>query len=284
MKKILIFVLSVFFLTNFATQEVKAQILGNVYARSHVKDHKPVSYQYLREADVMWSKTVWRMIDLRQKMNHALYFPTDQIGSRMSLIDLLMWGIKNQSLTPYNYDQTNEFAAEMTITDVEVKFGAVDEIVQIEDVETGELIEKKVVGTFTTSNVKQYMVKELWFFDKQRSVLEVRIIGFCPIREYYRPEDVEEEDVQRAQLFWIYYPEARKILANHEVFNPFNDAQQLTFDDLFRKRFFSSYIIRESNVYDDRNINEYVQGIEALLEAERIKDNVFNFEQDLWEY
>lgn len=276
---------------------LKAQdVLNGVYVKEHVASRKPVPYQYLREADVMWSKTVWRKIDLREKMNFPLYYPEDPIGERMSLISLLMWAVQNQGLTAYDENGSDEFATVMTVKDIEDKFDAKDEVVLVENVEDpeGPMIEKTIEGEIYYEEVKEFLVKEMWFFDKQRSVLEVRIIGICPVRIYAKDsesysgdeggEEMEAEEMQMKKLFWVYFPEARKILANHEVFNEMNDAARMTYDDLFFKRMFSSYIVKESNVYDDREITEYTVGLESMLEAERIKESIFNYEQDLWEY
>jgi len=279
----------VFNLTGLKAQDV----LNGVYVKQHVADKKPVPYQYLREADVMWSKTVWRTIELKEKINFPLYYPEIPIGERMSLIDLLMWAVQNQGLTAYNPSGDDEFATVMTVKDIEDKFGAKDEVVMVENVEDpdGPMIEKTIEGQILTKEVKQYLLKELWFFDKQRSVLEVRIIGIAPIRVFAKEasggaegSEEEEESMQRKILFWVYFPEARKILANHEVFNTLNDAENKSFDDIFFKRIFSSYITQEANVYGNRPINDYTVGLDALLEAERIKESIFNYEQDLWEY
>ena len=127
------------------------------------------------------------------------------------------------------------------------------------------------------------MLKEEWYFDKQTSTLNVRIIGICPIREFVREGDLSGE-IQREKVFWIYYPEARDLLATNLVLNPYNDARQMSFDDLFVKRFFNSYIVKESNVYNNRDISTYLSGKNAMLESKRIENTIFNFEQDLWEY
>ena len=269
---------------------IKAQdVLNGVYVKEKTVNRKPIPYQYLREADVMWSKIIWRMIPLREKMNHPLYYPETSIGDRMSLIDLLLWGVNNQGLTAYDEADGDEFATVMTISDIEERFDAKPDTNWVEDVETGELTPVPIEGEIYSREVKYFLVKELWFFDKQRSVMDVRIIGLCPIREYSKNEDADiegsgTEQMSKVKLFWIYFPEARKILASHEVFNPYNDAERMSFDDLFFKRFFSSYIVQESNSYNNRAISEYTIGLESLLEAERIKESIFNFEQDLWVY
>ena len=269
---------------------LKAQdVLNGVYVKEHTRDRKPIPYQFLREADVMWSKTIWRIIELKEKMNHPLYYPEEPIGDRKSLIDLLMWAIQNQGLTAYNYSTYDEFATVMTMKEIEERFGAIDRTIWVDNLEDpdGPQVEKTIEGEYRTADVKQYMIKELWFFDKQRSVLEVRIIGLCPIlfskREDPNDPDASEE-IEKKKLFWVYFPEARKIFANNEVFNAHNDAERKSYDDIFFKRLFSSHIFQESNAYNDRRIGAYTIGMETLLEAERIKESIFNFEQDLWEY
>ena len=137
-----------------------------------------------------------------------------------------------------------------------------------------------IVKEFNPIDVRQIRLKEDWFFDKQRSVQDVRIIGICPV-----VDDVDEKGEYKGTkpLFWIYFPEARPLLAKTEVFNRFNDAERRTFDDLFWKRFFGSYVIKESNVYD-RKISDYATGLNALMESDRVKNDLFNFEHDLWEF
>jgi gliding motility associated protien GldN len=259
--------------------------LEGVYIKEKTAARKPIPYQYLREADVMWSKTIWRKIDIREKMNLPIYYPTVPSQTRMSLIQLLLWGIDTQGLQAYDPgDPDYEFKRPITREEINDRFGASEQVKMIEDVETGQLIEQKVKNLADPSQVKEYMLKELWFFDKQRSVMEVRILGICPIRIFYKDQDVEQLEPQRKKIFWVYFPQARKIFANHETFNTANDAERMSFDDLFFKRFFSSYIVKESNAYNDRQIDAYTMGLESMLEAERVKENIFNFEHDLWEF
>jgi gliding motility associated protien GldN len=136
---------------------------------------------------------------------------------------------------------------------------------------------------FSIDKVVAFEIKEEWYFDKQISQMKVRIIGIAPLI-YAEDQDgnIREENF-RIPLCWIYYPDIRPLLANTVAFNRWNNNQQITFDDVFEARFFSSYIIKESNVYD-RHIVEYKQGLSALLEAEKIKDQITNFEHDMWEY
>lgn len=258
-----------------------AQVLSGVYIPHNTSERKPIPYQYMREADVMWSKIIWRRINLTEKINLPLYYPTEEMEGRKSLIQLIMWGIKNKSLTAF---ATDEFSSQLILSKIDDKLGASIDTTYDIDPNTGEqikIIDKKKANL---GEVKELLVKEMWFFDKQRSVMEVRVIGIAPIRVYYRSDDIEQSSARHALLFWIYYPEARNIFANQPVYNQFNQAEEKTFDDIFFKRLFSGYVFKESNVYNDRMVSDYTTGIEVLLEAERIKEKVFNFEHDLWEF
>ena len=256
-----------------------------VYKKEHIQDKKPIPYPSVREADVMWSKLIWRIIDLREKMNQPLYFPTKPMGDRMNLTQVLMTAVENGELTAYaTNDPLNEFREPITYDQVLQEFEAQPQIIEVENVVTGGYTKDTIPGEIRLDEVQQLLVKELWFFDRKRSVLDVRIIGLCPIRLYYKPGDYNKENLQRKKLFWIKYPEARRVLAKAEVFNSRNDAEMRSFDEIFYKRFFESFIVQESNVYNNRPIQDYAIGTASLLESERIENEIFKFEHDLWEY
>lgn len=280
MKKIVLLSIAIFLFT-CVSNHVDAQGIDGVYTKHITSKRKPIPFQNIREADVMWSKVVWRRLDLTEKRNLSLYYPTIELEDRKSLIQLMMWGIKNKSLTPFASD---EFTSQYTLNEIDQRFGAGIDTTYDIDPETGETIPIITKKPADISEVKELIIKERWFFDKQRSVMEVRIIGISPIRLYYRDDDLNQEDPRYRILFWIFYPEARNIFASQAIYNENNQAQELSFDDYFVKRMFEGFIYQESNVYDNRRIEEYVTGLDVLLESENIKDKIFSFEHDLWEF
>jgi len=282
MKKVLLFIC---LLSSAAfTQGLKAQnVLDGLYEKEHVINNRPIPFPYVREADVMWAKKVWRIIDLRERMNLPLYYPVQTMDDRYSLIELLIYGIQFEGLTAYSAKGNDEFKVQLSLEQVMAEMGAVADTQEVKNALTG-LYEQKIIGGERKSDeVKQIMVKEIWFFDRNYSKLDVRILGLCPIREYSESSGGEDQ-VKQKQVFWIYYNQARNLFARHEVFNPKNDAMRRTFDDIFVKRYFGSYIVREANVFANRNIEQYSQGLDAMLESERIKNDIATFEHDLWEF
>lgn len=284
MRKFLIFFGVLALLFGATQQEAKAQIIDGAYKRTDVYNRKPTPLPYIREADVMWRKKVWRIIDLREKMNQPLYFPTKEVEGRFNLVNLMIQGIKDGKLTAYDAKNDDEFKVPMTYEQVKEAFGATTRTRKVRNVDTGELQDKVVTAEIRSEEVKQFMVKEEWYFDKQTSTMNVRVIGVCPIQEFYRDEDTNQEQVQRRQVFWIYFPEARDLFAANEVFNPQNTARNSSFDDIFLKRKFNSYIVKEENIYNNREISQYLGSKDAMLESKRIENSIFDYEQNLWEY
>jgi len=284
MKKTLM-ILAVFTLplTFVSGQDLKTE----VYEKVNIPKKKPIPYPDVREADVMWAKVIWRMIDLREKMNLNLYYPLENIANRKSLVRCLYDGIKDEGLQAYNVDDDyNEFKNTISLDDINSNLGKEKVKTKVYNDSLGYEVEKVVEKDVQWDQVKQLLVKEKWFFDKQHSVMNVRIIGICPVRVYNRTDDAGNptEDVVKKKTFWIYYPEARPLLARHEIYNSRSDAQHISFDDLFMQRRFSSFIFATSNEYNNRPISSYALGINSLYESERIKQYLFEFEHDLWEY
>jgi len=282
MRKLVIYIGVVVFML-MAVKQTNAQIVNGAFKRNDIVQKKPMPLPAVREADVFWSKKIWRIIDLREKINQPLYYPSEELEGRINLISLLLNGIENGQITPYDASFDDDFKVPMSFAQVKEKFGAQATQIEKMDIETGERTMVTVQGKIRPNEIKQYMIKEEWYFDKQTSTLNVRIIGICPIREYVRAGDALSE-VQRGKLFWVYYPEIRPLLSTNLVLNPYNEARQMSFDDVFVKRFFNSYIVQESNVYNNRKISAYLSGKNAMLESKAIEEKIFNFEQDLWEY
>lgn len=258
-------------------------VLDGAYIKEHTKTKRVIPYTHIREADVMWARRVWRTIDMREKMNHPLYFPTEEINDRKSLFDVIRQGLLvDGSITAYSAGpllDDDEFKKPLLASELKEMFTSMDTSMT-EDLTTGDLVQVVQEINLSSEEIKMYAIKEDWIFDKQRSTMDIRILGIAPLREK-KGEDGEIRGY--APLFWLYFPECRYVFANWEAFNRENDAERRSFEDIFWKRQFSSYITKWSNVYD-RKVNAYKTGLDALLEGEEIKQQLFEFEHDLWNF
>jgi len=262
-------------------------VMDGAYTAKDFLNNKVTPYPALREADVMYRKRIWREIDVREKMNKFLTYP------RQPLIDVLMDHIKAGELTAYYAtqagpkDQGDEFKRPYKrLSEFNAATGAGKEKIQIADIKdpnSGVMKDSVVEKSFDAGSIVAYRLKEDWIFDKQRSVFEPRIIGLAPVVAQL---NTNGDTIGTRALFWVYYPEARNVLAHAQVFNRHSDGTNLSFDDVFIKRMFSSYIIKESNS-DDLPLKNYANvksQLDALHESERVKRDLMNYESDLWEY
>ena len=242
--------------------------------------NRVIQYPFLREADMVWSTRHWEIIDIREKINQHLYYPIKDLPDRKSLFEVLVDGILSEgTIVEVFYDDL--FRNPMTPDALEERINRIDTFANDNDFG----IIKEDPSTFfidTTSirsnNVVGYKIKSDWYFDKQRGEMKNRIIAIAPrVTSKRSPEPYD--------LFWVWFPDARVALHTHTTYNRNNRKQRLTFDEVFHLRYFNSVVYKEDNVYDraiaDYKINDTMM---QLLEAQQIRENLRNFEHDLWEY
>ncbi|SDS36284.1 gliding motility associated protien GldN [Mucilaginibacter mallensis] len=253
--------------------------LDGYYKKSDILNARVTPYPNIREADVAYAKRIWREIDVRDKMNQYMASP------KQRLIDILMTAIANGELTAYDPspDPKNDpdgdgFAHPLTPGQAKNKM-ADSSVVDKFDKDGNKISSVLTAGEFNPDSVVKFRIKEDWIFDKARSVFEPRIIGIAPM---IKPK-AGSLDLDYQPAFWIYFPDVRPILVTKEVVSKNSDATGLSYDDVFMKRLFNSYIVKVSNEKDER-IKDYAQGIDRLYESEKIKKSLLDWELNLWQY
>lgn len=295
--------------------------IGKKTAAQLISDNdKPLAYGYVHDRDVLMGKTVWEYVDLDQRVNFPLYFPVDtaNIGKdRRSLFNVLLAGIQKGLITEVYAD--DYFNTKRTLKDVSSSFTYIDTLqegldeinnnydlyypkgtpAKVKKDKKGNIISSTPATTppgktldpqyinrqeLTAQDVKGYRIKGYWYFDKRQGELKYRMLAICPVALEAR--DIGNEKAEPIELFWVYFPSIRDILHEHKAFNDRNSAMPISFDHLLNSRRFSGEIYKEENVYGDRQIVDYMKDNAQLqlIESERVKDKIRDFEQDMWNY
>ena len=263
--------------------------IGLKTAAQLVSDNdKPLAYGYVHDRDVLMGKTTWEIIDLSERINFALYFPIDtaNVGSdRRSLYDVLTKAMKNGKITEVYTD--SYFNTKKSIQDIETSLSRIDTTdAGREQINAGQKVSQEYImkRDLTAQDVTQYKIEGYWYFDKRQSELKYRLLGICPVTPdvYTMNSDVKDY----IELFWIFFPAAREVLHEAKAFNDKNSAMPISFDQILNSRRFNSVIYKEENIYGDRTIEDYMKdnAQNQLLESERVKEKIRNFESDMWNY
>lgn len=262
----------------------------NVKSDQQIKydNDKPMEYGYVDDRDLLWGKTVWEIIDLNERINYAFLYPIDTIaiGShRRSLYDILIKNIRKGKITDIYSD--SYFSEKRTLKQLEEALVKVDTTdLGIEQLNAGEEISEEYIVTsrIQAADVSDYKIKGIWYFDKRQGEMKYRILGICPVVPDVFTINNDIKDY--VELFWVFFPTVRDILHESKSFNPHNSASAFSFDHLFNSRRFNATIYKEENILGDRQIKDYVKehALMQLLESERIKEVIRDFEHDMWNY
>ena len=257
-------------------------------AQKAVDNDKPLEYGYVDDRDILFSKMTWEKVVLDERANFPLYYPidTNNIGSdRRSLYDVLMKNIKNGKIK--NIYDDSYFTTKRTLKDIESALTMIDTTeLGIEQINAGEELSAEYINKreITSADIKEYHIKGLWYFDKRQAEMKYRLLGIAPVAPDVNFIDDSEPDL--VPLFWVFFPDAREVLHEAKSFNNENSSMPFSFDHVLNARRFQGYIFREENVQGDRAISEYVSqnALMQLLESDRIKTKIRDFELDMWTY
>ncbi|MBS1627515.1 MAG: gliding motility protein GldN [Bacteroidetes bacterium] len=246
-----------------------------------VRDKKPLAYDYIREDDAFFKERLWREIDTREKQNQVFRYAANEDNGNQLFISILLNAVKMGEIKAYDDERfTTELSKDKALS---ILGGTADTVIQ-RDIDGNAICRKATYKPFELDSIVKYRIKEDIIFDKEASRLVTRIIGIAPMTVYRN--SVGEASGDPYPAFWIYYPDARPVLAKYQVYNPRNMGARMSWEDLFEMHMFSSYIVKTTlNNFRDQKLKEYIKDpLFQLLEGEKIKEKIFNFEQNLWQY
>jgi gliding motility associated protien GldN len=240
----------------------------------HAANARVIPYSFIRQDDIMWSTRQWERIQVQEKLNHPLYYPVKALPDRKSLFDVL----KDAILTEGTISEVfvdDRFEMPLTTQEVADILFRVDTILDPDDPSIVLGIDSIEIKS---PDLRYWEIKSDWYFDKKRGEMKNRIIGISPV-----VEDPSTREIY--PTFWIWFPDARQAMSTHVAYNPSNNTRRMTFDQIFQMRYFNAVVYKENNVYD-RGIKDYKNGrpLDQLLESRRIREELRNYEHDLWQF
>ena len=285
MKSFIIIILSsIFCISSYAQSNLinakKPSEIGNEIIKL---EKKSIQYPEVDDTDVLWSKVVYEFIDLNEKLNFQLLFPVNDeqyTSTRKSLWKIIRENVENSSIDEVFDVRNDNFLNSNKITGTE----------KIKDFYGSKYTpgDSRPQTYATSSDITGYKIKGVWFFDKKHSEMKYRLLGIQPVGRNLKESGKEQG------YFWIWYPSIRDVLSNHMVFNDKNNNNRISFDDLLVNRRFSSFIYKYDNVYGDRTIRDYIRQrngesnrqyqLRLIMESERIKKEILDFDVDMWGY
>ena len=258
-----------------------------------------VDYEYVDDKNILWSKVVYEFIDLNERLNFPLLFPVNDTkydDTRKSLWRVIRENIENGKISEV-YDSNNDNFTEASriigkdSTDLEAN---IYKNYNISDIYKSKYVPESFVPreVASSADIFGYVIKGVWYFDKIHAELRYRLLAIQPYGKDLKTS-VDGEETETG-YFWIWYPSIREILDKHLVFNDKNNNNRISFDELLINRRFSSYIYKYDNVYGDREIRDYIRQRDnesypqwqtrIIMESERIKKEILDFEIDMWGY
>ncbi|MEE3224651.1 MAG: gliding motility protein GldN [Bacteroidota bacterium] len=273
--------------TNILNAKMPGEMFEKTESQIQLDNDKPLPYGYVDSRDVLWGKNTWEIVDLDERVNFPLYYPVDtnNIGSdRRSLYDVLVKNVKEGKLDIYADSYFNQ---KIELNDIAAAMSRVDTTdLGIEQINAGYEVDEQYIDRrdISAADIEQYWIRGYWYFDKRQGELKYRLIGLAPVAPDVN--FIDDEDPVMVPLFWVWYPTAREVLHEAKVFNPQNSAQPISFDHILNSRRFNWVIYQVDNIQGDRQVKEYIadNAMMQLLESQRIKEQIRNFEIDMWNY
>ena len=147
--------------------------IDDIVEKRIIEERRVLPYQPLREADIFWEKRIWRVIDIREKMNLPFAYP------EKPFFTILMDAAVNNDITVYSTED-DKFTSKLQPDEVASMGATVDTVITF-DPETYEEQIQIVRNELNPEDVKRFRIKEVWFFDEETSMLASSNPWYCSI-------------------------------------------------------------------------------------------------------
>lgn len=247
-----------------------------------------------RADDIVWSRIVYRVIDMREKQNYQLYFPVRPNDEYKSLFRLMLEaiadGVPVYKRNPREIKPSFADSVKLSGAELSKAFAYNDNmdynLLQINPVSQQVVIENTQYRNYVKNQIK-FLIQEIVFFDKHTSRMYSKIMAIAPLYALH-PDNVDSKEsmayFRGSVLCWFAFDELRPYLAKQNVISNGNETQRLTYDEFFAQKLYASYLLGDSNMFNRMLLEYVVDPVKIRKEQNRIETELLNFEQDIWEY
>jgi gliding motility associated protien GldN len=247
-----------------------------------------------RADDIVWSKIVYRIIDMRDKQNYQLYFPmrpNDQYKSLFRLmLDAICKGVPVYKRNPREIVPSFNDSARLGGDDLSKAFAydnnMDNNLIQIDPVTNQAKVVNDQYFNYVRNQFK-FLIQEIVFFDKHATRMYSKVMAIAPLYALHPDNTQSQQSIkyfQQSVLCWFAFDELRPYLAKQYVIPNGNETQRLTYDEYFAQKLYSSYLLGDSNMFNRMLLESEVNPDKIRKEQNRIETDLLNFEEDLWEY
>ena len=291
MKYLKLIVLGLIF--SFAVAGVNAQVVkksgddrrsGKDDGKVQVSGRQQAFYEQNEpsEADLQWTKTVYRALDLTKGKNPALYYPEEPNEDGQSLFFIIMRLLANNQISAYEYlDGREMFTDEYRIKVAEMldRF----HVLYSEAKGSNEKNPKFVIedADIPGNEILSYYIIEKWSFDTRTNKMRSRVDALCPV--LHRQDEFGGEPI-RFPMFWVKLNDIRPYIAQQFVFtDDDNNLMRYNLDDFFKLNMYDGDIYKVKNLRNLSLMQMYPDNPEALKHAQdSIEERLHRFDKNLW--
>jgi gliding motility associated protien GldN len=259
----------------YVTQEWQPSLVPDGMIDRVNHDNKALQWHNIREIDVAFKRRVWKRIDVKEKQNVAFLYEGDEYTGGGAFIEILVDAARKGKIRAFSDDK---FTRVLSTEEIDNNLLGSSTTQTVVDPVTGEERQVTVAGSFNPADVDNYEVQEDWIFDRNAGRMISRIRAISPRMITY-----DDQGLPRGfrKLFTIYYPEARDVLAQYEVYNPENDVRRMSWTDFLDRGFFSAYVFKTS--HNNPTNENYKGGFDGLIKGQDEMNAIIEKEMDMWE-
>lgn len=241
------------------------------------RTNRTLAWSNVREIDIAFKRRVWKRIDVKEKQNMAFIYKGDEYTGGGAFIEILLDAVKRGKIRAFN-DAT--FTRVLSDTEVFSRLSSERQVITNDPI-TGEETIMTTRNDFNPDDVAMYEIQEDWIFDRNVGRLLPRLRSVTAFRAVVDPDT----DLFRGwdPLLTIYYPEAREVLSQYEVYNPQNDVHRMSWTDYLDRMMYNGYVTKTSRNNPTNGNNLGQPGFESLINGQKEMRDIIQKEMDMWE-